>query len=590
MATFNSMAPPASGEPLRLNMSTAGPPPLGMEIFDSDITFGEALLNNVHGIPGLPFTQHYDFESFSGTFEDPFAYPSRPNFPTASGVIPGVNQFSGDTLQRRATETEVDTGFGDLEGSPQEEELDNKLLSFSAPVPKATLVDDAGDLVESSMSAELYGMFFVAEDVFGGEQNAGRPAELTCYRRNLWQCSGQVTLPRAHGLHVVTDQGLRAKVLELAVSITAAESIEGKPTEIISIPWKSAGGAGGGGSDDHQKGASAPPNIPVDLLASGQDLDGNRVSVPVSWKRLQFKHATANNGRRKGLQQHYLVQISLLGKLGPARQQHREGNETSMDAIPASSLIASGDGFVKISEIQSGPVIVRGRSPRNFDSRKEVSLSGEKKPGPRSMSNDGGAEAVTPVSATMKIEQGTPEISQALLRANSGGSIHQQNDWGYVSQGSSHQQKQHPAKKLALSPVPGRPPVPPWGSNDSSRQPPTPTRGKMAPSPHRPSSASILPISLSLSEDERSPSNRAGSEVLSSPQFGKSRPVTRTDSGGSPLESDDMLYEYFPLSVDDWTPPVDAIYRPHAVHHTAVPAEVKAQQGRLRAKRYFAAD
>lgn len=37
-------------------------------------------------------------------------------------------------------------------------------------------------------------------------------------------------------------------------------------------------------------------------------------------------------------------------------------------------------------------------------------------------------------------------------------------------------------------------------------------------------------------------------------------------------------------------PPVDAIYRPHVVHHTIVPPEVKAQQLRSKAKRYFAAE
>ena len=206
------------------------------------------------------------------------------------------------------------------------------------------------------MSAELYGMFFVAEDVFGGDNNPARPLELTCYRRNLWQCSGQITLPKNGVSAVVTEQGRRTPVFDLAASITAIESIEGKPTEIISIPWKSSAAnpsGNGGGTGEDAKVASAPPQVPLDL-GGGQELDGNMVSVPVSWKRLQFKHATANNGRRKGLQQHYVVQINLLGKT------------------------KSGD-FVKIAEIQSGPVIVRGRSPRNFDSRKDVPLTGDKK-------------------------------------------------------------------------------------------------------------------------------------------------------------------------------------------------------------------
>jgi len=194
------------------------------------------------------------------------------------------------------------------------------------------------------MTAELYGMFFVAEDVFGGD-TAGRPLELTCYRRNLWQCSGQVTLPRNIS-HIIDEQSQQVQIFDLAASITAIESIEGKVTEIISIPWKSAG-------DEGSKSPAAPPNIALDL-STGQELDHNRVSLPVSWKRLQFKHATANNGRRKGLQQHYVVQISLLGK-------------------------AKSGEYLKLADMQSGPVIVRGRSPRNFDSRKDVPLSGEKK-------------------------------------------------------------------------------------------------------------------------------------------------------------------------------------------------------------------
>ena len=197
------------------------------------------------------------------------------------------------------------------------------------------------------MTAELYGMFFVAEDVFGADAT-GRPLELTCYRRNLWQCSGQITLPRVIR-NIVNEQGQHIQIFELLASIAAIESIEGKATEIISIPWKNANPQGG----DDSKSVTAPPTITLDIT-SGQELDAHRISLPVSWKRLQFKHATANNGRRKGLQQHYVVKISLIGKTQTGE-------------------------LVKIAEIQSGPVIVRGRSPRNFDSRKDVPLTGDKR-------------------------------------------------------------------------------------------------------------------------------------------------------------------------------------------------------------------
>lgn len=251
------------------------------------------------------------------------------------------------------------------EESPEHEDgVDNKLLGFSAPIFNAQIIDGTGNFAEATLGAELLGMFFVAEDVFGGE-NTGRPLELTCYRRNLWQCSGQITLPR-HITHIINDQGQQLPAFELAASISAMESIEGKPTEIISIPWKSSSG-------EDTKSPAAPPKIPLDLSA-GQELDHHRISLPVSWKRLQFKHATANNGRRKGLQQHYVVQINLLSKM------------------------ENGD-FVKIAEIQSGPVIVRGRSPRNFDSRKDVSLSGDKK-GERRATVPTAADTPAPVPKT----------------------------------------------------------------------------------------------------------------------------------------------------------------------------------------------
>jgi len=263
------------------------------------------------------------------------------------------------------------------------------------------------------MTAELYGMFFVAEDVFGGE-NTGRPLELTCYRRNLWQCSGQITLPRHVAGCVVTGsdqsgQGIPVPVVELAASITAIESIEGKATEIISIPWKSSNPALGAAEESKVSTSStAPPNVPLDL-SSGQELDGNRVSVPVSWKRLQFKHATANNGRRKGLQQHYLVQINLLAKIGKTNE------------------------YVKVAEVQSGPVIVRGRSPRNFDSRKDVPLTGDKrierKSAEGSSSTPGSGSAVKHQQAHQAAPQHhqqpqQQDLSQNMPRYHSLGNMH----------------------------------------------------------------------------------------------------------------------------------------------------------------------
>ncbi|KAL2131711.1 hypothetical protein VTI74DRAFT_4702 [Chaetomium olivicolor] len=536
-----------------------------METFGTFSAFDESLLDPVHGMPSIPFTPTaYDFETFSTTFEDPFSYPARP--------------FEGAGASALADAAEA---FNIDASSPQE--LDNKLLGFGPPIPgKATLLTDSGQLVEPAMTGELYGMFFVAEDVFGADSNtSGRPLELTCYRRNLWQISGQITLPR-HVAQYVDDQGRRAPVAELAASITAVESIEGRVAEMITIPWRGSNAPVG---TDETKVVSAPPVVPLDLT-SGQELDdGSRVSVPVAWKRLQFKHATANNGRRKGLQQHYVVQINLLvrGK--------------------------SGGEYIKVAEIQSGPVIVRGRSPRNFDSRKEVPL-GDKRPLERR--NTDGFSGSGSKQQQNHHSSGVEGVDVGRNRFGSIGNIQQPpSDWATPHHVFTPNSQQHPNKKMAVtSPSLNRPPVPSWGSLEGntkhSNKPTNKTQRSNSTTASQPQS---LPINLSLSEDERSPPNRSGSNDSStqSPQLAKSSMLLSTGGGmtghgtqsqpgsafnplASPLDAEDMLYEYFPLSLDDWLPPVDAIYRPHVVHHTIVPPEVKAQQMRSKAKRYFAAE
>ncbi|KAH7175618.1 hypothetical protein EDB81DRAFT_13805 [Dactylonectria macrodidyma] len=513
MATYNSIPGLSTGassnDPMAMNLGTGQTQGLGIDVFDQELTFDESLLDGAT-LQNLPFTPSYDLETFSTTFEDPFSYSSR--------------QFESTPNPDVLHEEE----------SPQE--LDNKLLGFSAPVASATVIDETGQFSETGMSAELYGMFFVAEDVFGGE-TTGRPLELTCYRRNLWQCSGQIVVPRII-TNIVNEQGIQVQIFELVATITSTESIEGKPTEIISIPWKNATAPPG----EESKVIGAPPNITLDL-SSAQEVDANRVSMPISWKRLQFKHATANNGRRKGLQQHYVVRIGLHGKT------------------------KSGD-LIQIAEIQSGPVIVRGRSPRNFDNKKDVPLTTDKRVERRN--------TATPDPSAVKIAR---ENSQAYMqRFNSLGNIsvssasycppepgcvltgQQTNDWSTSTSMSkpipSPQlgQNPHPAKRMAISSNAPRPPVPAWSTEPShpiKHQTTQNIRGSIS------RQGSSLPINLSLSEDERSP-NRSGSD-LQSPQPGKANAATGQNTENSPSEDADPLYEYFPLTVDDWYDSAPAI-------------------------------
>ena len=126
------------------------------------------------------------------------------------------------------------------------------------------------------------------------------------------------------------------------------------------------------------------------------------------------------------------------------------------------------------------------------------------------------------------------------------------------------------------------------------------------PASHRPPIGLSLsdddpPTHISLSSDSASPEAQHTQNPAASPSK-RITPETKTrehrPSVTSPMETIDQLYEYFPLSLDDWMPPVDAIYRPHVVHHLKVVNAAGAQpqdqaakmgftSGRGKPKRYF---
>ncbi|OWP03984.1 hypothetical protein B2J93_4548 [Marssonina coronariae] len=493
--------------------------PGGMESFDRGLGFEGDVL---HLPPSIP-----SYDLYGTTFEDPFSYPAA-DF----ALLEDPSSNSHHRPHNEPSSTPVD--------------LDNKLLGFGAPILHATILDDAGQ-TWPAMSAELYGMFFVAEDVFGDNSMSGRPMELTCYRRNLFQISGILVLRRSIK-GVLGEQGQLVPAFGLMATLSALESIDGKATEIISVPWKSTSA-----SSPEEKAGAAPPKWPLDL-AMNPELDPNLVSIPIAWKRLQFKHATANNGRRKGLQQHYVIQINLVATL-------LNGNT------------------LKLAEIQSGPIIVRGRSPRNFDSRKDVSLSERRvDPNPRKTSGTAPSQIKIDPGLASNSYQSFALVSQPLDLPDRAQSTPVPTP--HPSMGSSDLSR--PSKRPTLSHQPPSsstpcPPVPKtrWQSDN------------LPTSLHKKSSSVSAPIDLSLADDEH---GRVGP---ASPSLERDRGMVRKSASvviGSPAENADLLYEYFPLSLDDWMPPVDAIYRPHVVHHTIVPPDLKAEQVKNRTKRYFSAD
>jgi hypothetical protein len=540
---------------------------------------------------------------YSTGFDDPYADPAMPQFdhmPPDPTTLP-----ESPSLER-----------------------ENKLLGFSMPLYNFTLLDFSLRRTSLNVTAQLHGMFFLAESQWPAPPDAPPPPpELTCYRRNLFQITGSVTLPRSLR-YIMTDQGDRIPILALELAISATESVEGNPVKIISVPWKTP--AGGGTTTAEDKVEKEPPALPLDTMA-GQDLDADYATFPIQWKRLQFRIATANNGRRKELQQHFVIRLKVMATLSTGTKR-------------------------SIAEAHSGAIIVRGRSPRNFQSRKDFPLGNSSGSSRKHMAsgmtrNSTGESATPQITSAPKVKSPPDEVPQMILQYENN-ELHTPNpptpdlaEWQHFGQHSILPEPL-PTPTYSASMIP--PPLTPYTQQSS------PELAQNIPMTHPNIIAMNAPLSLSFSsDDESSPVPRTSKSRSRpptsnpSPQLGNKpraatlanipSPVQSFDpppqrqrynssqpsasvlptlsaipkSTPSPMaqplsvtpqksilpfspedESTDQLYEYFPLGLDDWMPPVDAIYRPHVVHHTGpLPPDPKAAAvGRARSKRYFSED
>ncbi|KAJ5394080.1 uncharacterized protein N7487_011721 [Penicillium crustosum] len=526
----------------------------------------------------------------------------RSNFDSETFVSEDLANFAPPNLshQLRRFSSAYDDPFTEMvapfDPAPQEQPQDssidhnNKLLSFSVPIYPFTLLTYSMRQIHLSVAAQLHGMFFLAESPYTTSPSENAPpqqgAELTCYRRNLFQITGSVTLPRGMR-YIMTDQGDRIPILAQELTVSATESVEGNPVKIISVPWKtpSAAAANSGTVPEENNPSTGakiekePPPIPLDIMA-GQDMDSDYATFPIAWKRLQFRVATANNGRRKELQQHFVVRLKVVATLSTGVK-------------------------IPISEVQSGPVIVRGRSPRNFQSRKDLPLSGSaaasRKNAQANSSNSAmnrtptsdsvpRRASVTPAKTKPGAQSSSPETTSVPPP-----SIMQQTkatpDWTPIPQSASNIVMSHAPKSMFRHSSPEQ-----LSQADSHRRISSTT-------------AAAAPINLSLLDEEEGsdPNLHLDQKMMRKLSHAVSQTPSRSVASSMPLletanlpqsfasslpfpnESTDLLYEYFPLGMDDWQAPVDAVYRPHVVHHTNMP-EMKFVASRGRSKRYFAAE
>lgn len=464
---------------------------------------------------------------------------------------------------------------------------DHKLLGFSMPSLDYVLLDYTYRQTSISMTAQLHGMFFLAESPWANTgDGSSPPVELTCYRRNLFQITGNVTLPRALRC-ILTNEGKQIPIISQELVVTATESTEGNSVKLISVPWKTPANVNPPSSDD--KVEREPPAISLDM-SNIQDIDSEYATFPFQWKRLQFRIATANNGRRKELQQHFVLHLRIMATL------------------------ATG-GKVSIATAQSGPIIVRGRSPRNFQSRKDTPLTGAGNHARKSSvipahlqrvdsSESGPARQhhpkKEPTSAPVKTEAPAPPMSVASFYDPNDFSMHP-GLFDNTFLPDPHRQFQNSqARQGAMTALPQEPLTYEVGPAKNGRGYPISSpdlsrphgaaavQAQASQDPAVPTNAAPMKLSL-VDEDSPKPDLASPQRALFTPpnnpnpnnQNSQQHPAKRVATMpppqvpstfslnvvSSPDESADLLYEYFPLTLDDWMPPVDAVYRPHVVHH-----------------------
>ncbi|KAG0738192.1 hypothetical protein G6F57_003782 [Rhizopus arrhizus] len=160
----------------------------------------------------------------------------------------------------------------------------------------------------------------------------------TCYRRNYFQVSGSFSLDGIGVLYEGQEYPCYAKTISgqleeidcFMLGVNARLSDCDKTVQLIQHTPK------------RDKGPQTTPlpkpirpggNLGFSAVGSGQTI--------VTFERLQFKTATANNGKRRAAQQYYVVVMELIAKL-------KSGN------------------IVTVATTSSSPLVVRGRSPGHY--------------------------------------------------------------------------------------------------------------------------------------------------------------------------------------------------------------------------------
>lgn len=212
-----------------------------------------------------------------------------------------------------------------------------------------------GQIIKPEIFGKIDKGFFMAD------------GDWTCYRRNYFSLNCSYTLSPTvptGPMYLVQHNGAGPAVQAFAMSIAAVvDGRDGKSIELVQHTPKRDKGP-----QEKPARMTLAPRPPASHGMYGSDSmsaraemyvpptfspNPNQPAVEATFERIQFKNATANNGKRRAAQQYYHLLVELFADVGP---QHPER-------------------WIKIASRMSAAMVVRGRSPGHYQGERRGSNS-----------------------------------------------------------------------------------------------------------------------------------------------------------------------------------------------------------------------
>ncbi|KAI8369620.1 uncharacterized protein BYT42DRAFT_116380 [Radiomyces spectabilis] len=227
---------------------------------------------------------------------------------------------------------------------------------------------DRQSVLDLTLKGKIEKGFFLADD------------DWTCYRRNYFQISTSFILQGIDALYdgqdlpcVIKEDGTFHEFQHFVVGISARLADSEKAITLIQHTVK------------RDKGPQQLPELRT--IRPGGDLAFSTVGASqsiVTFERIQFKSATANNGKRRAAQQYFVLVVKLYAKLDDER-------------------------LVEVASITSSQLVVRGRSPGHYaDSANRSTPDATPAPQKKQRNNHPISSMLSPRPPSMVVKSSTP--------------------------------------------------------------------------------------------------------------------------------------------------------------------------------------